>query len=584
MVLTEEKQWSYTTASMETANGRDAVEAGLYGSLLSQSRVLKSEVPGWTANTSQFVSKLNSTNKTGPNQLLKVMAGDLLSTNVQYYYQQTTTNSTGSTVFSSVLATLMSSITGSPVTSAATKAASTSIIGNLNSGIPFSQVISPDITSSTGNLPKAYLNLVFFDERFNFVSEGSTSVRVGSANTAANLALTQVKVPKNGYCYVYISNESSVNVFFDNLQVRHDRGRIVEENHYYAFGLKIEPLSSKAFAGPTNNYLYQGDYAEYDDDLGWTDFLLRSYDAQIGRFLQNDPYDQFASGYVGMGNDPGNMLDPTGGFSGGIGCPSVQGLVGYGASVIRSIGSSSLNIANMATTTVSVVSLMSTTFSVLNIFNTGGGGSSSRDNPTVVGTLAHTTLSSYLNLESTLGTRIWLTQVILHSGLKPDIIDDVNKTVWELKPQSWKASNSYRNYVRAKAQLRNYVAEVNVAGSKTNELIGPYRAGGTVFQQPVMNGTTLFSADGRYKFVYSIVNPESGIIFYESFKIDPQEETVPKPKIEHIFVPLPEKKWEWNPGKLPLLKFRSGLPLIIEGLEKLLVPPLNDVKKPVEGT
>jgi hypothetical protein len=31
--------------------------------------------------------------------------------------------------------------------------------------------------------------------------------------------------------------------------------------------------------------------------------------------LQHDPYDQFASGYVGMGNDPGNGTDPTGGFT-----------------------------------------------------------------------------------------------------------------------------------------------------------------------------------------------------------------------------------------------------------------------------
>ena len=43
---------------------------------------------------------------------------------------------------------------------------------------------------------------------------------------------------------------------------------------------------------------------------------MRSYDPQLGRFLQHDPYDQFASGYVGMGNDPANGVDPTGGFVG----------------------------------------------------------------------------------------------------------------------------------------------------------------------------------------------------------------------------------------------------------------------------
>jgi hypothetical protein len=54
--------------------------------------------------------------------------------------------------------------------------------------------------------------------------------------------------------------------------------------------------------------------------------MLRSYDAQIGRWLQNDPFDQFASGYVGMGADPANNVDPTGGFiPGGIPCPGTSG-------------------------------------------------------------------------------------------------------------------------------------------------------------------------------------------------------------------------------------------------------------------
>ena len=64
-----------------------------------------------------------------------------------------------------------------------------------------------------------------------------------------------------------------------------------------------------------NNYLYQGAFAELDEDIQWTDFPLRNYDAQIGRWVQQDPYQQFASPYVGMGNDPVNLIDPSGGFS-----------------------------------------------------------------------------------------------------------------------------------------------------------------------------------------------------------------------------------------------------------------------------
>jgi len=84
--------------------------------------------------------------------------------------------------------------------------------------------------------------------------------------------------------------------------------------NYTAFGLKIAGISSKAFDAPKNPYQYQGDYSEFDDETGWNDFELRSYDPQIGRFIQADPYNQFPSPYTGMGNDPINNVDPSGGL------------------------------------------------------------------------------------------------------------------------------------------------------------------------------------------------------------------------------------------------------------------------------
>jgi RHS repeat-associated protein len=62
-----------------------------------------------------------------------------------------------------------------------------------------------------------------------------------------------------------------------------------------------------------NNYLYQGAFSELDEDIGWNDFALRNYDAQIGRWVQQDPYQEFASPYSGMANDPVNFTDPSGG-------------------------------------------------------------------------------------------------------------------------------------------------------------------------------------------------------------------------------------------------------------------------------
>jgi RHS repeat-associated protein len=216
------------------------------------------------------------------------------------------------------LGSLAAAITG-PQAAAATpvKNASANIGTMLGNTPAFTNIAGANASQTGGTQPKAYLNILFFDERFNFVEGTSQSTRVVAAgDNAAPIALLNIKVPKNGYAFVYVSNESPTNVFFDDLQVRQDNGRILEENHYYAYGLKIAALSSKAFGGAQNNYQYQGDYSEFDDDLGWQDFMLRSYDPQIGRFLQNDPYDQFSSGYVGMGNDPGNGVDPTGGWQG----------------------------------------------------------------------------------------------------------------------------------------------------------------------------------------------------------------------------------------------------------------------------
>src|SRR5690606_40147036 len=134
----------------------------------------------------------------------------------------------------------------------------------------------------------------------------------------APLDIIAAKAPKNGYAYIYVSNESDEHVYFDNLQVTHERGRLIEENHYYAYGLKIAGISSRKLNDPReghlkNFYQYQGEYSEWDEDLGWTDFFLRSYDAQTGRFWQMDPYDEFPSPFTGMGNDPINFVDPSGG-------------------------------------------------------------------------------------------------------------------------------------------------------------------------------------------------------------------------------------------------------------------------------
>lgn len=430
MILTEEMHVGSNSCTMETA--RSSGEEAIFGQVdvngiptndnEVRGRFAISGIPGqssgggWQSNTSSYVSRIGAFagKKVGPNTLQKVMAGDLISATTIYYYQNPVTNqSSVTTLTSDLLLSLGQAIAGGGATGAVAKGAAGNIASSLGSSIPFASAIAPDASNASGNNPKAYLNVVFFDERFNFVTDGSASLRVSQSGSGASpLVLANIKAPKNGYAFVYVSNESNEMVYFDDLQVSNNHGRIIEENHYYAYGLRIAGISSRKVQDVNeglvqNNYQFQGDYSEMDEDIGWNDFVLRNYDAQIGRWVQQDPYDEFPSPYVGMGNDPVNNIDPSGGnifdglsFGGRLAVGAVGGAVvggvigmvagdgwkgfGIGAAVGLAAASGSWRVAtsvaiNSANTTATI--LRSTTIT------------------TSVGTMAHGPNAGDINIE-----------------------------------------------------------------------------------------------------------------------------------------------------------------------------------------
>jgi RHS repeat-associated protein len=324
MILTTGQHYSSGTATMETA--RAAVEEPVFGQTgganeVAQSRFAVTDIPGqaWQhPNIGSKVSKLSKlAQKIGPNSLLKVMAGDEISASTQYFYKAPAGNTNGTTPINEVLQALLQTINGSGATNAVTKSGAANITGSLNGTTPFQNMVAPH-AAAVDNIPKAYLTVLFFDERFKFVEEGSTYLRVNSAdNSNANLTLAGIKAPKNGYVYVYVSNESDEPVYFDNLQVAHNRGRIVEENHYYAFGLKIAGISSRKLPDVNegevkNQYLYNDKELFDEGDLNWYDYGFRNYDAQIGRFTQLDPLTweyPFLTPYQYASNDPITNID-----------------------------------------------------------------------------------------------------------------------------------------------------------------------------------------------------------------------------------------------------------------------------------
>lgn len=121
---------------------------------------------------------------------------------------------------------------------------------------------------------------------------------------------------------MYCSNESNMDVFFDNLQVIHNHGPLLEETHYYPFGLTMAGISSKAAGSLENKYKFNKgselQHQEFSDGSGLElyDTHFRQLDPQLGRWNQIDPKfengQESASPYSSMANDPILHNDPLG--------------------------------------------------------------------------------------------------------------------------------------------------------------------------------------------------------------------------------------------------------------------------------
>ncbi len=63
-------------------------------------------------------------------------------------------------------------------------------------------------------------------EQLQFLINNEALSRVGASGNVkdhwqTDASLQGIVAPKNGYIFVYVSNESNLDVFFDNLQVIH---------------------------------------------------------------------------------------------------------------------------------------------------------------------------------------------------------------------------------------------------------------------------------------------------------------------------------------------------------------------------
>lgn len=115
------------------------------------------------------------------------------------------------------------------------------------------------------------------------------------------------------YEYFLKDHQGNTRVTFSDLD-NDGEAEILQENHYYPFGMAMTYPGTSVSAPPTL-YQYNGKELQDELDLGWYDYGARMYDASIGKWNGVDPLAELylsSSPYAYVMNNPLNLIDPTG--------------------------------------------------------------------------------------------------------------------------------------------------------------------------------------------------------------------------------------------------------------------------------
>lgn len=179
---------------------------------------------------------------------------------------------------------------------------------NLSNAVPANAGIKFELLDANGNF-------ISSGAQFNNLTQLSNGTWVSESFTY-NVTSTSTELKLR----IYPQNLSSNAVWFDDVKITISGGSdfgfavaaVTGSTDYYPFGME---MPGRTVTGASfYRYGYQGQFAEKNSHTGWNEFELRNWDGRLGRWTNIDPYGQYHSPYLGMGNNPVRRVDPDGGW------------------------------------------------------------------------------------------------------------------------------------------------------------------------------------------------------------------------------------------------------------------------------
>lgn len=282
---------------------------------------VRDDKPGSTIPDDTKAARLNADDpdrRIGTAIMLRVMPGDQFTFATDAYYEadenpQDYEYTNAEEIVSSLLATLSGGTAGgTPVGETDNQAIIQDVFSRPETVTGLDDLLNS--SNQGGTAPRAGLNYLFFDAQMNLLPiSGRLTLDPVTPGVFENLSAATATALEPGFVVVYVDNQTiGKDVWFDNVQILHYNTRVIEENHYYPFGLTVSASAMGTTAQPLK---YQGIELEKNFGLQTYETYYRGLDPQLGRWngidVKSEKY-YHLSPYAAMANNPVMLIDPLG--------------------------------------------------------------------------------------------------------------------------------------------------------------------------------------------------------------------------------------------------------------------------------